>query len=556
MDDITIEEKQSYLTSEIIKQGYDAQEFSVFLSDQKGEERIDLEYWSMEDLKKAVENFKQSILNKNMEKNSEKLSKRRHSSAGHNDKRKNKKKEEVENYEKTGSQNQIKRKNLTIKKGKKIDLFNDMMDSDEDNELSDNNSIDEESDETKIKCVKLSENKITNRNDLYIEINLEEKIKNNIDLNSIEFMVETKPIGFKTKRKINDFEYLNQKLPLINSEIFNPFLYLNKSNSKEINSNETIIYLKLYMNSLIQNPYFRTLSIVYDFLTLSIEEWEKIKINKYDQIKEANKREKIPNLEGYFNLEIEAGDDEKCLKIKNELTLKNEAFIKFNNLMNELLNLMDKFISTLKNISESFRELRNRYNSSPNMTNLFAHLEIIVKVLSEGYSDRKKFLNNEFKYFFKYMNKENNSFIKYYENFKISYDDFKTKFDKMSKILYPSKKDKNILKKLQKEFSFKLVNVYGEYQKLNEYQAKRIENKLNKISTNKSVIFKDIENIYGLLNFFSIKQIDKEKEEQIKTENKIEENNKKEKKEEGMNLKEDNENKEKDKIIIEEKKRK
>ena len=321
MDDITIEEKQSYLTSEIIKQGYDAQEFSVFLSDQKGEERIDLEYWSMEDLKKAVENFKQSILNKNMEKNSEKLSKRRHSSAGHNDKRKNKKKEEVENYEKTGSQNQIKRKNLTIKKGKKIDLFNDMMDSDEDNELSDNNSIDEELDETKIKCVKLSENKITNRNDLYIEINLEEKIKNSIDLNSIEFMVETKPIGFKTKRKINDFEYLNQKLPLINSEIFNPFLYLNKSNSKEINSNETIIYLKLYMNSLIQNPYFRTLSIVYDFLTLSIEEWEKIKIDKYDQIKEANKREKIPNLEGYFNLEIEAGDDEKCLKIKIEKSL-------------------------------------------------------------------------------------------------------------------------------------------------------------------------------------------------------------------------------------------
>ena len=64
MSEETIEAKQLFLTEEIIKKGYDAQEFSVFLTEQKGEEKIDLEYWSMEDLKNAVESFKMSLLKK------------------------------------------------------------------------------------------------------------------------------------------------------------------------------------------------------------------------------------------------------------------------------------------------------------------------------------------------------------------------------------------------------------------------------------------------------------------------------------------------------------
>ena len=36
MNDETIEAKQLFLTEEIIKKGYDAQEFSIYLTEQKG----------------------------------------------------------------------------------------------------------------------------------------------------------------------------------------------------------------------------------------------------------------------------------------------------------------------------------------------------------------------------------------------------------------------------------------------------------------------------------------------------------------------------------------
>ena len=518
MTEETIESKQLFLREEIIKKGFDAQEFSVFLQEEKGEEKIDLEYWPMEDLKKAVESFKETKLIKNIKKSPNRHPKRRHSSASHSKNRKRNNTDTGDSFGKTISfKEDLKNPINQIDNPKNFldDFVNINYKKDE-----------EEKDETKIKCIKLEENEITNRDDLYIVIKLtEESNKNEISILS-KVEMETKPIGYKCLRKISDFEYLYQKLPLINSEIFNPVLYLHKSENTDIISKNSVIYLNSYINALLQNPYFRTLPIVYNFLKKSLEEWENLKIEKYDHMKEENTRNNIPNLEGYFNLEMEAGDDEKCLQIKNELILKKESFIKLNKTINELLKNFEKTITLLNSLSTYFGELKNKYMSSPDTANYFAHLEIIVNIWGSGCDVQKTFFKDEFRYFFKYMNKENNSFLKYYENFKIIYDEFKSKFDKMSKILYPSENDKMILKNLQREFSFKLVNVYGEYKKLNQYQAKRIEIKLNKVSDFRKILFKHIENINGLLNFFSVKKKDKDTNNEKENEkNKIDNKN-------------------------------
>ena len=479
MNNDTIEAKQLFLREEIIQKGYDPEEFMNFLADQRGEEKIDLEYWTMEELKSTVESFKAAKLKQLKEKELEKLQKIRNTSV------------HIE-----------KKSNIHEEEDNKENINNDMNNSNEE-EKEDNNII---------KCIKLDENEITNRDDLYIEIKLLEKDNKNLITYESEFILETKPIGFKTTKKISDFEYLFNKIPLINPEIFNPYLFIHKSQNKDEISKDTIIYLNYYMNVLIQSKYFRTLPLVYEFITKEEEEWENLKIEKYDKIKKPNERQDIPNLDGFFTLSMDAGDDEKCIQIYDELNQKNESFTKLNNTIDDLLKSFGTIHQILKNMSKAFEELKNRYNSSPNNTNLFAHLEIITKVWAEGYNKQKKFLNDEFRNFFIYMNKENNSFIKYYNNFKISYDIFKHKFEKISTVLYPSAKDKKILKHTQREFSFKLVNVYGEYKKINDNQAKRIEDKLTKVCNDKKIIFKEIEDIYSLLNFFNIKQQTKKEE--------------------------------------------
>ena len=54
----TLQEKQEYLRQEIMEQGYDGNAFFVFISSIRGEEEVDLDSWSFEDLKSVVAQFK------------------------------------------------------------------------------------------------------------------------------------------------------------------------------------------------------------------------------------------------------------------------------------------------------------------------------------------------------------------------------------------------------------------------------------------------------------------------------------------------------------------
>ena len=522
MEEETLENKQLYLRTEIIMNGYDAHEFSMFLSDLRGEEKVDLEFWSMDDLKKAVESFKNSK-EINIEQELKKI-----------EDIKNLEKEYIENkkikkfnrffkgiLKRRNSSVQQKRDNLNYKLEEKNDIKNpniikirnisiDKNNNYEKEEIYDIINDNNENDKNIIKCQKLEKNELTDKNDLNIVVSTSTKIKKNILLNSIQFNIETNPIGFKTIRKYDDFDYLYEKLCLINSKVFNPIIPQDSS-KKDINSK--ILFLNYYMNALIQNPYFRSLEIVYDFLTLTIDEWEQIKIQKYNTIKEPFPINKIANLEGYFNLEIKKGDKEKYLRIKEDINHKSDAYNKFNNAINDLLNIMEKMSLAIKNLSDSLGLLKNSHIDNKSSMNFFAHLEIFTREWGKGYNTQKNYINDNIKYFFRYMDRENNAFLKYYENFKKIIEEKKSKIEKIKKNNNSSTKDKKNLKLLEKETSFNIANIYGEYQKLNNNQAERLENLLIKFGTNKKEFFNDMNNFYELINVFNAK---KEEEKNIK----------------------------------------
>ena len=62
-----LEYKQNYLRTEIIDQGYDPENFSKFLSQEKGDIGLDLNNWTFEELKETVSKFKS--INHNPENN-------------------------------------------------------------------------------------------------------------------------------------------------------------------------------------------------------------------------------------------------------------------------------------------------------------------------------------------------------------------------------------------------------------------------------------------------------------------------------------------------------
>ena len=548
MEDDSLEKKQSFLRTEILMNGYDAHEFSTFLSEYKGEEKVDLEYWTMEELSKAVESFKNSKILKVEEEQAEKdnenemeeednkdsnkkedkkqkfkflknILKRRQSSVDQSRKSLNYKleKSDKDNDEKNKSKKDL----IKVVESKNLDnirkIYTEQNIIERDDIPSDGDVDNENEDDNIIKCKKLDKNELTDNNELVVVISSSTTIKKNKFLKTTLFKIETNPVGFKATRYLNDFEYLYEKIHLINPKIFNPILSLEK---KDFTGN--VYILNYYINTLIKSAYFRSLPIVYDFLTLPFEDWEQIKAQKYDKIKELCPIKKIQNLEGYFNLEIKNFNEEKYLKIKNNINSRAEAFNKFNNSINELINMMEKISTIILNLSESLCDLKNKHMDNKISMNYLAHLEIMMKEWGEGYITQRNYLNDFLKYIFKYMDKENNAFLKYYDNLKKDYDDLKSKMDKMKKYTNLSEKDKKILKHITKESLLDKINIYEEYLTLNEIQGERLEKLLIKFGANKEVVFSDINSFYELVNVFNAKSI----EEKQKKEKKLNKDNK------------------------------
>ena len=57
MKDDSQEEKQNFLRTNILEQGYDVNQFVAFLQSKKGEAGADISNWSMEDLYAVVKEF-------------------------------------------------------------------------------------------------------------------------------------------------------------------------------------------------------------------------------------------------------------------------------------------------------------------------------------------------------------------------------------------------------------------------------------------------------------------------------------------------------------------
>ena len=50
---MSLQDKQQFLSKEIIEQGYDAGEFSNFISSIRGEEEVDLDSWTLDEWTKS-----------------------------------------------------------------------------------------------------------------------------------------------------------------------------------------------------------------------------------------------------------------------------------------------------------------------------------------------------------------------------------------------------------------------------------------------------------------------------------------------------------------------
>ena len=231
----------------------------------------------------------------------------------------------------------------------------------------------------------------------------------------------TKPIGYKVVRKLADFLFLNEIMPLYNNVVFNPPLPHFEFGLKD-DSGKKMLYLQNYINSLIENKFFRTLPIFYEFLSLPQVKWNN-KRNELAKMKQLPLT-RMPFLEGELNININKEEDAKAFKIKDEINKKTEALDGVNSTMDKILEIFDNLKYQFEMLAKFLLDLEKAYQSNQELKGFFNRLKLLSKRWSKDYLKQKIVFRDEFKYYFKFINKDNVSFLKKFEEYRVARDDY------------------------------------------------------------------------------------------------------------------------------------
>ena len=479
----SIEEKQLFLRNEIIDQGYNPEVFSNYMGSLRGENGLDLETWSFEDLQRVVNDFKSQMAQH--QQNQAEIPPQQNEFQNEQVQEQNEQQNQEQDIEGAVKDNTIP------EKAEQKPVTNS------DTNIFPNDPF--EKYEQIIKTGRLKNNEITDQNNLFVTISNPKKVNPGLfSASYFQYDVQTNPIGYKVVRKVSDFTFLYEKLPLFNSAVFNPVLPRFEFGLKD-DSQKKMLYIQNYVNSLVENRFFRTLPIVFQFLSLPQEEWNKLRQDNYSKLKPLPLIN-MPTFDGELHIDINKLDDTKGTKIKDEINKKTEAFDCLNAAMDEILETIEKLNLCYKSLAKSLLDLTKSHKDNEVLFGFFNRLNNLVKIWARDCLKQRDFFRDDLKYYFKFMNKENILYLKKCEEFRVARDDYKSKYEKVKKMPTKLPKDIEMVQKLRRNYGLQLLVVNSEYQNLLERQANRCIQQFVKYSDKKDVILQDYKNCIKLFN--------------------------------------------------------
>ena len=190
--------------------------------------------------------------------------------------------------------------------------------------------------------------------------------------------------------------------------------------------------------------------------------------------------------------------------------------------MDELLLAFEKVGLCYVTLAKSYAALAKSHKDNKILSKLFEKLFKLSRNCARDYVKQRDFYREEIKFFFRFMSKENTSFLRKCEGFKAARDDYKSKYDKVKKMPNKTDKDLESVLKLRRDYGLQLAAINVEYQRLIERQADRALSQFLKYSKNKDVILQNFNNCIKLFNIKEKKNNDvgsNEQQEEILDEN-------------------------------------
>ena len=494
-----IEEKQEYLRINILDKGYSSEEFMKYLQTLKGDEGLQIENWSKNDLVKAVQEYiKINPKNEN-----------------------NNQINDENNQNNNDNNNQKNDDNGQIKDNDDIIEENNLYDNNNNNKANNNPILSREN----IQCKKAELNQIEVKDNLIITLSSPELTGGGLFSKAyVTYLVETKPLGFQVRRRFSDFIWLHDILKsLYINCVIPPIIKTNYIMGIDVEGiNKRIRVVEKFLQEISAHPLLGRSQIFYDFISLRNDKDFSIKKASYSKLTPPTKVEEIKTLDGEVNICINKEKELVAAKINNiaetNIDLMNKLAKEY-----KILNLqIQDIITKMKSISSILIQLYNKSNKNFEgeiISGTYDALNKFMEDWSTLLESEKEQINYKLREYFRFIRNEYQAIKDYYNlyeetknNYKKSYQKLKEKKEKLfnekkiddwgldredleNKVLLFKEKELSMAKMLPEEtrkikdkkklYGCYLNSLIDEYEKVKSFNSKR--HKSNTISFIKSM---------------------------------------------------------------------
>ena len=584
------EEKQNYLRENILEKGYDAENFVLFLTEKKGDEGVNLSYWSLEELKYLVKEYIMA-----------------HPKIGENNIQTTpqiQEQNQIINQNINSNNNMNNNNNLNMNMNMNMgmnmnnNLINNNINTDNNTMTINNNMIQNNNvnnmnynqeggvngeDESKdiygltnldiVLCSVSEKSELSKYENIQIEMTMGEKVPGTFFSKAyMTYIITTSPLNFKVRRRYSDFEWLRSNLlNFYSSNVIPPIPKKNKLGGDrfdELFLVKRMRSLEKFLISLLNDPIIKYSQLLYDFLSIEEE-------SKFNNKKKYYSNYKLPtNLRDFKSpngkLDITINDEREIFyqNIKDNTELNEELLTKLNKNIKSLSFEMNTVFTRMDEISKICEDLfinSVKYYDVDNIKISYYQLKDMFKDWSSALKKQCVIVNVNIREYFKYIKntfKSMKDMINIVDNYKINYYKSKrnliTKKEELFKRSDVSKwdlgpykninivtllKDKNVAlpKMLYSETNAvnNMKQMYGYYLNRTTSEFERIRtingfgHKQNVLDNAKkqitviSELFKNISDIAVSSPKYNIKNLEKEIENIISIEGKENENKQK-----------------------------
>ena len=406
MEEDDLNAKQTFLRENILEKGYDAEDFMKLLQNKKGESGLDLNSWSMNELKDAVKEF---VKEKNPdlveeEKNDNKI-------------------KEDENKEE--NEDQIENNVAAPVEAYDLDKFGQ--------ENPDGSAQKEEYGKTIVNEF----TPFTDKEDIVVKISSPEKKDGGIFSKSyISYLVETEPFNLKTRKRYSDFLWLRNTLATIYSQCVIPPMCKKNFGDRfsETLINKRMRSLEKFFKGLLVHPLIKNSQILYDFLALE-KDTDFIKMKqKYEKLTGPTQVKELKTLEGDIMISVTKEKEMYLQNIEDNCNINEELLQKVTKSYKSLILLMAQASEKMKEISNLWKiiyEKSTKYFDKVNTSQTYDILSKVMENWAEAEKQQMDIVNKNVREYFRYIKNEYHSMYELGEIVENNKSIYKKAFDKL-----------------------------------------------------------------------------------------------------------------------------